>query len=209
MRSTSVSSCRGNRSRGQQNPVALHAAGEGGVQGLLGLGLGVGGHLALVPFLGRQDLALVILEDGVVLGAEEEDDGVAMLQLAARDGLHAMHARVELLAREEAEHVADVDDGVPRPRLHVVPPARQQHLEPPLLAEEERQAARVGVLVQAESFRVGVLLGVPQQAQERFGRLLFSMQFFEPSARLQAQSVRQVFQHRGDDDMRHGNKSLE
>lgn len=139
-----------------------------------------------MPLLGRQDVALVILEDGIVLGAEEEDDGVAMLHLPPRDGLHAMHARVEPLAREEAEHVADVDDGVPGTRLHVMPPARQQDLESPLLAEEKRQAARVGVFVQAESLRVGVLLGVPQQAQERFGRLLFSMEVFESSSRLQA-----------------------
>lgn len=151
----------------------------------------------------------MILEHGVVLGAQEEDDGVATFLLALRDGLDAVHARVEPVARHEAQHVPHVDDGVPRPRLDVVPAARQQHLQPPLLAEQDRQAARVGVFVQAEPFGVGVLLRVPQQAQERFGRLAFSVQFFEPSARLQAQSVRQVFQDRRDDHVRLRDKAFE
>lgn len=147
-----------------QNPVALHAAGEVRIQGLLGWGLGVGIDLALEPFLGRQHLVLVILEASVVLGAQEEDDGVAMLFLPLRDGYHAMHARVEPLARHEAERVGHVHDGVSRPRLDVMPTSSQQDLEAPLLAEEKRQTAGVGMFVQAESFRVGVLLGVPQQS---------------------------------------------
>lgn len=169
----------------EQNPVFLHATGEGRIQRLLRLGLGIGIHLPFMPFLGRQHFVLVILEAGIVLGAQEENDGVAMLLLPLCDGHHAVHARVEFLAGEEAEHVANIHDGMSRPRLHVMPTFRQQDLEAPLFTKEKRQAARIGMFVQAAPFCVGVLLGILQQAQECFGWLTFSMEFFKSSSWLQ------------------------
>lgn len=148
----------------EQNSVFLHATGEGRIQRLLCMGLGIGSHLPFVPFLGRQRLVFVILEAGIVLGAQEEDDGIAMLLLPLRDGHHAVHARVKFLAGEKAEHIADIHDGMTGPRLHVMPTFRQQDLEAPLLTEEKRQAARIGMFVQAAAFGVGVLLGILQQA---------------------------------------------
>lgn len=91
----------------------------------------------------------MIPEDGIVFGAHEVSDAIAMLLLPARHGQHAMHARVELLAGEEAEHVADINDGVTWPRLHVMPTSREQGLKAPLLGEEKGQGARIGMFVHA------------------------------------------------------------
>lgn len=104
----------------------------------------------------------MIPNDSIVLGSQEKNDGIALLLLPFRDGHHAMHARMKPLTGEEAEHVANIHNRMPWPWLHVMPTFFQQYLEAPLLAEEKRETAGIGMFMQAESFRVGILSRVAQ-----------------------------------------------
>lgn len=100
-----------------------------------------------MPLAGGDVAALGVGEHGVVLGAQEVGDGVAVLAVVV--GHDAVDARLHGVARGEAQRVADVDDGGAGPRLDEAELAGSggPDLHAPLLAEEQRQRADVGVLL--------------------------------------------------------------
>ena len=78
-----------------------------------------------------------------------------------------MHGGLETKAGQEAERVADVDDGVRGPARDEAPliALGRQDLQPPLLGEEHRESPEVGVLVVPDALAEHVLLGVVEHGQ--------------------------------------------
>lgn len=74
-------------------------------------GAGEGEELLVVPLAGGDEAALGVGEEGVVLGAQEVGDGVAVLGVVVGDD--AVDARLHRVARGEAQRVADVMTAVP------------------------------------------------------------------------------------------------
>ena len=76
---------------------------------------------AIMPLLGG-DLVIVTIEiNSVILCTKKVGNTVAMLLLSFCCGNDAMHTAVEILSGEEAQTVANIDDGVLRLGLDELP----------------------------------------------------------------------------------------
>jgi len=96
------------------------------------------------------------------------------------EGQDPVESRFETLAREEAECVANVDDGVARPRFHILPCAisRGEDLEAPLRCMEDRQRSYVGVHVLADLAGVLGSRRVVEEVQGALGALIIMVKVF-------------------------------
>lgn len=133
--------------------------------------------LFVVPLLRRDVPPRAVGELDVILRSEEVGNAVPVLVLQPPRGNDLVDGRAEAVAREEAQSIADVDDGVARLRGDESPAGGLfgQHLESPLLAEEEGQGADVGVLVVADAEGEGVLLGVAEHGERCEGFFAWSV----------------------------------
>lgn len=103
-----------------------------------------------MPLAGGDEATLAVGEHGVVLGAQEVGDRVAVLGRVV--GHDPVDARLEGVVAREPERVADVDDGAALPGRDEpeLLGSRRPHLQAPLLGEEQRQRADVRVLLVAD-----------------------------------------------------------
>ena len=135
-----------------------------------------------------------------------------MLLLALAQRQNAMHGREQLVAGEETERVADVDDGVAGLWSHVLPLVLllgREDLQAPLLAEQECQRPNVGVFVVPAAFVECALLWVAEHGEGRSGGLVVAVRGFETGCAGEVERVRKGFQHRHGDEVRVGRQSLE
>lgn len=106
-----------------------------------------------------------IIKLSFVVWSKQVSDRVAVALVAGPPiPNNTVHARVKLLAREEAESVADVNDSMSLPGLNPLPltaPGRH-YLKAPLVAEENSQGPQVCMLLVRE---------LPWIAQERKDRV--------------------------------------
>lgn len=128
--------------------------------------------LEIMPLVGGPGPARRVAEDAAVVHAQEVRDAVAVLVLRLPEGHDAVHDAREPAARQEAQAVAHVDDGVAGPRLDELPALGRQReeLEPPLRGEQKCEGPDVRVLVVADvTGRRGglVVFWVAQEAERR------------------------------------------
>lgn len=119
-------------------------------------------ELLVMPLAGGDGPAFRIDKHGVVLSAQEVCNRVAVLGRVK--GHDAMDAALELHAAGEAQRVADVDEGATglgRNEAHLTSAASagRSDLQTPLLTEEKREGADVGVLLVANSVLASELTG--------------------------------------------------
>lgn len=135
----------------------------------------------VMPLLRSEDPALTIRIRDRVLGAQEVRHAVAMFPLQARDGKDLVHGGLEPEAGQEAERVADVDDGVRGPARDEAPLVAlgRQDLQPPLLGEEHGEAPEVGVLVVPDALAERVLLGIAEHGHGGEGGLAVAVEITE------------------------------
>lgn len=169
--------------------LLLHATQDHGARGQ-GLDLGrarEGEELLVVPLAGGDVAALAVGEHGVVLGAQEVGDGVAVL--CGVQGHHAVDARLHRVAAGEAQRVAHVDDGHALLGLDEAEllSARGTHLQTPLLGEEEGQRADVGVLLVADVLGRRVGRDVVHHGDGAGGRAVVAVRVLEARGAREAQ----------------------
>lgn len=175
-----------------------HAAEDHGAGGE-GLELGRGGEgeeLLVVPLAGGDVAALGVGEHGLVLGAQEVGDGVAVL--GGVEGHDAVDARLHRVAGREPERVADVDDGHAVPGLDEAEllGSRGPHLEAPLLGEEEGERADVGVLLVADVLGRRLRRDVVHHGQRARRRPVVAVRVLEARCAGQAEARREGGQDR-------------
>ena len=109
--------------------------------------IGEGEELLVVPLSGGDISALAVGEHGLVLGAEEIGNRVAVLGRV--EGDHPVDARLHLVPARKPKRVPNVDDGAPFLGLDKskFPGSWWPDLEPPLFTEQEGERTDVGVLL--------------------------------------------------------------
>jgi len=104
--------------------------------------------LLQVPVHSSPVVSRGIAELGIVVGPQEVCHGVTV---TGREWKNTVQCRAQLVAREEAQTISNIDDGMARAGGHkspiVVPFCWAQDLEAPLLREEDGQRSHVGVHV--------------------------------------------------------------
>ena len=147
--------------------MLFHPSSQDGILLLLIMFLTEDFILAVMPVLRRDLLAVTIHISHIILCTKEVCNAVTMLLLGFCRGNDAVHAAVKTLSREEAQTVADIDDGVLRLWLDELPLIGlwRSDLQAELLAEKERERTDVGMLVVPNTSCVVLALGVSKQHQ--------------------------------------------
>lgn len=163
--------------------------------------------LEIMPLVRRPGPARRVAEDSAVVHAQEVGNAVAVLVLRLPQRHDAVHDARERPARQEAQAVAHVDDGVAGPRLDELPALGRQRevLEPPLRREQEGEGSDVRVLVVTDVAGRGgaggalVVFGVAQEAERREGRARVRVVSLEARGAREAQLRRETREdHQGD-----------
>lgn len=109
----------------------------------------------------------------------------------AIDRNNLMNTRIKLMSRSKSQRVTDVDDSMARPRLNELPffvvrKAGPLDLQTPLLREQQRQTADVGVLLVPNLFGAyDVTENVAKHGECRVAFVVVAMRILKPVAALQ------------------------
>lgn len=161
--------------------------------------------LFIVPLSSSDVAPLTILERGVHLRSEEVRKRVPLLGWIERHNL--VDARIQLVARGKAQRVAHIDDSVAGTRLHelerCVGLVGRLHLEPPLLAKEQRQRANIRVLLVAAGVVLFALLAgyVAEHGERAVGFVPVAVVGLEAVFTSKTEGVAEAREHRLGDDV--------
>ena len=105
------------------------------------------------------------------------------------------------MSRSKSQRVTNVDDSIARPRLNefpilVVLGAGSLDLQTPLLREQKRQTADVGVLLMSDLFGACDVTGnVAEHSEGRVGFVVVAMRILKPITALQAEGCGEGREH--------------
>lgn len=145
--------------------------------------------LLQVPVHSSPVLSSGIVELCIIVGPQEVCDRVPVVRGERK---YAVQCGAQLVAREEAQTIAHINNGVARSRSHepplVVPVCRAQDLEAPLLREEDGQGAQVRVHVLADFAGCFVQRRVVEEEDGTLGGCVVAVGFVEILLALEAEA---------------------